>query len=261
MDRRNFLRSGMRGTCVLGTVAGVAAGAAGTAALAPKYLRPDPLPGTLSHAQAGEDLVLWQIAAGVLGIKHPTYMDIGAHHPVANNNTFLFYERGSRGVLVEPNPALHDMLTAVRPGDTLLRAGIGPTAQSTADYYIIGGSSDGQSNTFSRDEAMQLAERSGGRYSIEKVIKIPLLNINDVMREHWNAAPNVLSIDTEGYDLPILRSLDFKRFRPDVIVAETQEILARRLEVEILQFMARQGYEVRGGSFVNTVFVDRRHTV
>src|SRR5262249_59285673 len=97
-------------------------------------------------------------------------------------------------------------------------------------------------------------------YSIERVIKIPLLNINDVMRQHWNGAPNVLSVDAEGYDLPILRSLDFKRFRPDVIVAETQEILARRLELEILQFMAKQGYDVRGGSFVNTIFVDRRHT-
>ena len=255
MERRNFLRASV-GTAF---AVGAAAGAAGNAALAPKPPPPAPLPGNLSHAQAGEDLVLWQFAAGVLGIRHPTYMDVGAHHPVANNNTYLFYERGSRGVLVEPNPALHGLLAQVRPNDTLLRAGIGPTRQAEADYYIIGGVPDGQSNTFSKDEATQLVTRSAGRYNIERVIKVPLLNINDVMREQWNAAPNVLSIDTEGYDLPILRSLDFKRFRPDVIVAETQEILGRRLEVDILQFMARQGYEVRGGSFVNTVFVDRRH--
>ena len=81
----------------------------------------------------------------------------------------------------------------------------------------------------------------------------------DAPREQWNAAPNVLSVDTEGFDLPILRSIDFKRFRPDVIVAETGELGGHRLDVEILEFLVEQGYQVRGGSFVNTVFVDRRH--
>lgn len=259
MNRRKFLGSGVSSTFIVGAVAGAAAGAAGTIALAPKLLRPAPLPGRLSYAQVGEDLVLWHIAHDVLGIQQPTYMDIGAHHPVINNNTFLFYERGSRGVLVEPNPALQGVLAAVRPGDKLLGVGIGPTKQSEADYYIIGGSEDGQLNTFSRDEANELVTRSRGHYTIEKVIKIPLLNINDVMQQQWNAAPNVLSVDTEGFDLPILRSLDFKRFRPDVIVAETQELGGRIPNVEILEFMVQQGYQVRGGSFVNTVFVDRRH--
>jgi len=106
---------------------------------------------------------------------------------------------------------------------------------------------------------MQLVTRSSGRYRIETVIKVPLLNINDVMRQKWNAAPNVLSVDTEGFDLPILRSLDFKHLRPDVIVAETEELGGRQPQMEILEFMVQQGYQVRGGSFVNTVFVDRRH--
>lgn len=259
MQRRNFLRGGVSGAFALGAAAGAAGGAAGTVALAPKFLRPAPLPGKLSYAESGEDLVLWQIAAGVLRIEHPTYMDIGAHNPVINNNTYYFYERGARGVLVEPNPALHELLATVRPQDTLLRVGIGPAAESEADYYIIGGSEDGQLNTFSRDEAMELVDRSRGYYRIDRVIKVPLLNINDVMQKQWNAAPNVLSVDTEGYDLPILRSLDFKRFRPDVIVAETAEVGSRLPKVEILEFMVQQGYQVRGGSFINTVFIDRRH--
>ena len=259
MQRRNFLQGGVSGAFWLGAAGGAAAGATGTVALAPKFLRPAPLPGKLSYAESGEDLVLWQIASGVLRIENPTYMDIGAHHPVINNNTFFFYERGSRGVLVEPNPALHEVLSGVRPRDTLLRAGIGAGARSEADYYVIGGSEDGQLNTFSQEQATQLVARSQGHYRIERVIKVPLLNINDVMREQWNAAPNVLSVDTEGFDLPILRSMDFKRFRPDVIVAETQELGGRHINFELLKFVVDQGYEPRGGSFINTIFVDRRH--
>ena len=259
MERRKFLAKGVSGTFLLGAAAGAAAGVAGTVAVAPKFLRPQPLPGKLSYAQQGEDLALWEILHLVLRIEHPTYMDVGAHHPVFNNNTYYFYERGSRGVLVEPNPGLHDLLSQVRPHDVLVRAGIGVTAQAEADFYIIGGSEDGQLNTFSREQAEALVTRSRGHYSIAKVMKIPLLNINDLMRRHWNGPPNLLSLDTEGFDLPILRSLDFKRLRPDVVCVETVEIGGRRLLADIMQLMANNNYEIRGGSFINTIFVDRRH--
>jgi len=259
LERRKFLGKGVSGTFLLGAAAGAAAGVAGTVAVAPKFLRPQPLPGKLSYAQQGEDLALWEILHLVLRIEHPTYMDVGAHHPVFNNNTYYFYERGSRGVLVEPNPGLHGVLEQVRPHDVLVRAGIGVTAQAEADFYIIGGSEDGQLNTFSREQAETLVSRSNGKYRIDRVMKIPLLNINDLMRKHWNGPPNLLSLDTEGYDLPILRSLDFKRMRPDVICVETQEIGGRHVLTEIMELMAKNGYEVRGGSFVNTIFIDRRH--
>ena len=261
MERRKFLAKGVSGTFLLGAAAGAAAGVAGTVAVAPKFLRPQPLPGKLSYAQQGEDLALWEILHLVLRIEHPTYMDVGAHHPVFNNNTYYFYERGSRGVLVEPNPGLHGVLEQVRPHDVLVRAGIGVTAQAEADFYIIGGSEDGQLNTFSREQAEALVTRSRGHYSIAKVMKIPLLNINDLMRRHWNGPPNLLSLDTEGFDLPILRSLDFKRLRPDVVCVETVEIGGRRLLADIMQLMANNNYEIRGGSFINTIFVDRRHLV
>jgi len=259
LERRKFLAKGVSGTFLLGAAAGAAAGVAGTVAVAPKFLRPQPLPGKLSYAQQGEDLALWEILHLVLRIEHPTYMDVGAHHPVFNNNTYYFYERGSRGVLVEPNPGLHGVLEQVRPHDVLVRAGIGVTAQAEADFYIIGGSEDGQLNTFSREQAEALVTRSRGHYSIAKVMKIPLLNINDLMRRHWNGPPNLLSLDTEGFDLPILRSLDFKRLRPDVVCVETVEIGGRRLLADIMQLMANNNYEIRGGSFINTIFVDRRH--
>jgi FkbM family methyltransferase len=259
MERRKFLAKGLSSSFLIGAAGGAAAGVAGTVALAPKFLRPQALPGKLSYAQQGEDLAMWQILRLVLDIERPTYMDIGAHHPVVDNNTYYFYERGARGVLVEPNPALHSLLEQVRPQDALVRAGIGVTAQAEADFYIIGGSEDGQLNTFSPEQAKALVTRSKGRYSIERVLKIPLLGINELMRKHWNGPPNLLSLDTEGFDLPILRSLDFKRLRPDVICVESVEIGARRLLTDTLQLMAQNGYEARGGSFVNTIFIDRRH--
>ena len=256
MDRRSFLRTNVGGSFLLGVAGGAAAGAAAMGA----FQGPKARPGNTSHAQQGEDLVLWQIAYHALGIKNPTYLDIGANDPILTNNTYVFYQQGCRGVLVEPNPALWDSLATVRPGDVLLRAGIGPGVQREADFYVIGGTSHSLLNTFSKEDADNVVARSGGRFSIEKVVKLPLLDVNQVMQTHWSGPPTVLSLDTEGFELPILQSLDFKRYRPDVLCVDTLVFGTRRIKPEILKFMASKNYEVRGGSFVNTVFVDKRHT-
>ena len=50
---------------------------------------------------------------------------------------------------------------------------------------------------------------------------MPLLDINQVMAEHFHRAPAFLSVDTQGLELAILKSIDYGRFRPEVICAET----------------------------------------
>jgi hypothetical protein len=216
---------------------------------------PSPAPGTrgeTSFAQCGEDLAAFFII-GYLGLPKVTYMDVGAHDPVAINNTYFFYRRGYRGVLVEPNVEMCKKLRSVRPGDTTLEAGIGITAEREADYYLM---SDSAWNTFSKEEAEHMTRATGGAIKIEKVIKMPLLEINDVMAKHFGGAPTFLSIDAEGLHLAILKTIDYERFRPPIICVETLVAGTRQAIPEIQVFMTSQGYVDRGGSFVNTIFVD-----
>jgi FkbM family methyltransferase len=243
---------------LLAGLAGLAGGAPlGAAALhlhrrrqEPKW-KPRP-----SYAQQGEDIILWHIVAEVLR-RHPiSYLDIGAHHPVVNNNTYLFYERGHRGVLVEPNPALHEALATARPRDALLRAGIGVGKETEADYYVISG--DGQLNTFSKQVADEVHARSGGRHAVEGVIRMPLLDINEVMQKHFGGAPHLLSLDTEGFELPILRSLDFERLRPEVVCVDVLEFGTGRVRNAVAELLLEKNYVLRGATFVNAVFVDSR---
>ena len=49
-----------------------------------------------SYAEQGEDLILAKMVER-LRIERPTFIDIGAYHPVDANNTYLLYERGIRG--------------------------------------------------------------------------------------------------------------------------------------------------------------------
>jgi FkbM family methyltransferase len=210
--------------------------------------------GEESYSQAGEDLIV-RFFFLHQKIGNITYLDIGANEPVQLNNTYYYYLRGFRGVLVEPNRTLCQRLREKRPGDRVLEAGIGVTPTKEADYYIM---SHHSWNTFSREDADRHVRDGGGTVSIKEVIKMPLLNINDVIERYFQAAPTFLSVDTEGLDLAILKSLDYTRFRPKVICAETLVSSTTRSLPEIPEFMATQGYVARGGSFVNTIFVDSK---
>src|SRR5262245_28254872 len=116
-EKRSFFRLPRR-EFFFGGLAGLAAGKVLNWVQPIEWTHRDLPKGTkLSFAQYGEDLVASGLF-GTLNVKAPTYLDIGAYEPIDSNNTYLFYRRGARGVLVEPNVALTDKLKGTRPGDT-----------------------------------------------------------------------------------------------------------------------------------------------
>lgn len=217
--------------------------------------KPEPLyEGRRSFAQQGEDLILYNLLHDELKLESPTYLDIGAGDPVLSNNTYAIYCTGSRGVLVEPNPVLVEKLKAVRPGDVVVAAGVGLKGTTEADYYVI--RDRWPLNTFSLEDVAELRSQSS-KDPVEKVIRMPLIQINRLMTDHFQHAPDLLSIDVEGMDLAVLRSLDFRAHRPAAICAETKKPWMPHDSTPIARFLRRKGYVACAGSLYNTIFVDR----
>ncbi|MEX1369336.1 MAG: FkbM family methyltransferase, partial [Nannocystaceae bacterium] len=209
----------------------------------------------LSYAQQGEDLVLRAVFEH-LGITTPSYLDIGAFHPSISNNTFLLYVLGSRGVLVEPNPSMVALLQRARPGDTVLGVGVSIDERTEADYYVV--RDRPQLNTFSREQADRYVAESGAG-AIARTLRMPLRSIDSILQEHFaDAAPDLLSVDVEGLDLPLLQSLSWSRFRPAVICVETLIYGTARSREPIAEHLREHGYGPRAGTFVNTIFVDEQ---
>jgi hypothetical protein len=252
MNRKEFL------TGLAGAAIGAPLGAIGTLKLAEPEAPSSARHGRVSYSQAGEDVVAAYFF-GHFKIRDITYLDIGAWEPILINNTYHFYELGHRGVLVEPNVDMSEKLRATRPGDTVLVAGIGfgpPGAKELADYYVM---TNPSWSTFDKAEAEHQVQATKGRIAVKEVRKMPLLNINDVMAEHFKGkAPTYVSIDAEGLHFRILKSIDFERFRPPLICIETLISGESRTIAEIPEFMTAKGYVARGGSFVNTIFVDSK---
>lgn len=207
-----------------------------------------------TYAQFGEDLIVTSILAQ-LEINHPTYLDIGAHDAFEGSNTALLYQRGSRGVCVEPDPLLWKTLVRQRKGDICLNVGIGVGDGAEADFYLM---SHKGLNTFLKEEA-EKSQRYG--YRLEKILQVPLVSCNELMEKYFSPYPNFLSLDVEGLDLAVLQTLDFNRFHPEVVCVETIEFTqdnTGRKVTEILELMLAHRYFVYADTYLNTIFVERR---
>jgi FkbM family methyltransferase len=200
-----------------------------------------------SYAQEGEDLVLRRIFEDRPG---GFFVDVGAHHPRRFSNTYLFYRAGWRGINIEPNPDLTPLFGRERPRDVTLELGVSDVP-GVLTYYRF---NDGALNTF--DPALA-RERDGLRgYRIVGTAEVRVGRLDEILAEHLPAGTGIdfLSVDAEGHDLQVLRSNDWDRFRPEIVLAEALGTsLGDAAASPVHALMERQGYQLFGKT-VHTLF-------
>jgi FkbM family methyltransferase len=212
----------------------------------------------VSYSQNGEDLIIKDLFYK-LGVKKPTYLDIGANEPYYLSNTYLFYSKGCHGVCVEPNYYLYKKFKSQRKRDICINAGVAFDERTEADFYLFPKNANGL-GTFSKEEA-QFWETKGnsaiGKHRVEKILKVRLVNINDIIKQNFEGGPNLISLDVEGLDLKILQLLDFNTYKPEVLCVETLEYSENDREEKnqhIIDFLCTQGYFVYADTYINTIF-------
>ncbi len=206
-----------------------------------------------SYSQCGEDLIIQQLIV-VLGMKNFRYLDIGAHHPSYLSNTYFFYLLGASGVCVEPDPSLFQEFIKLRPRDRHLNCGVG-LVPGFADFFIM---STPTLNTFSSDEASRYV--ASGNHFISDQKKIEIQSVNQIIESNFVSCPNLVSLDIEGWDLIVLNSFDFDRYRPEIFCIETlsyTEDNSERKLTEIIEFMHQKDYVTYADTYINTIFVER----
>ena len=211
-----------------------------------------------SYSQSGEDIIISDLFTR-LQINKPSYLDIGANDPIALSNTYRLYTRGSHGVCVEPNPVLYKKLLRKRNRDICLNTGVAFDEQREAIYYTFPEKLHGL-NTFSRADA-EFWENTGtteiGRHKIEKKIKMPLISINEIIEKHLQPHPNLISIDVEGLDLQIIKTLDLGKYKPEVFCVETLQHSKNNTENknhELIDYLQNMGYFIYADTYINTIF-------
>ena len=181
---------------------------------------PSKFEGGSFHGEYYEDYVLSSVLDGVAS---GTYIDVGANHPIEFNVTALFYERGWHGITIEPNPDYIPLYAKLRPRDVHLNLGIA-SAGGTMTFYRItdppggdGTYASGGLSTF--DPAIAKQRRREGLNVRE--LMVPVTTLNDVLKQRPLEEITILSVDVEGFEKPVLESIDLRKHRPLVIVVES----------------------------------------
>ncbi|TXH53491.1 MAG: FkbM family methyltransferase, partial [Bacteroidia bacterium] len=130
------------------------------------------------------------------------YVDVGAFHPLQISNTQLFYNRGWRGINIEPNPDQFAFFPQYRPQDTNLNLAVG-NAGETLTYHCFNVPG---LNSFSQTHATDWANREG--FYITHTLQISTVTLAEILAQHLpkNQTIDFMSVDAEGWDLIILTS-------------------------------------------------------
>lgn len=198
------------------------------------------------YSQFGEDAIILKLLE-CLSIDKPNYLDIGAHHPISDSNTYLLYRKGARGVLVEANPELIEEIIRARPEDNVINIGIVDNKKSSMPFYILNIKG---CSTFSKEYADNAVNNNYAQ--IIKVINIKTKNINSIMKKYFKKkTPDFLSIDIENYDLVVLKSLDLKKYRPKIICIEVSSKEKTR------EYMSNNSYILWGCTYANDIYISK----
>jgi FkbM family methyltransferase len=208
----------------------------------------------VSYSQCGEDIIIRHIFS-MRNLKQFSYLDVGANQPFFLNNTALFYIKGCRGLNIEANSLLIKKFKSQRPSDINLNIGIGPE-EGILDFYVF---DDDTLSTFSTDEAKRLID---GGNKVERVEKIRILKLQQVLEEYLGGKlPDLFSIDVEGIDFEIIRSLDLSKSKPKVICAETVEYSREgtgKKRNDYIKYIVDQGYYLYADTNINSIFVEKK---
>ncbi|AFJ85142.1 FkbM family methyltransferase [Burkholderia vietnamiensis] len=168
----------------------------------------------VSYAQNFEDVMLWRALAKV---ERGFYIDVGASEPYADSVTAAFYERGWRGINIEPMSGPFGRLVEARPEDVNLEIAI-ENKRTAARYFAV----DGGNGISTGVKALADSYRDSN-WDVSQVT-VAVTKLSDVCEKYvGDRSIHFLKIDVEGSEREVLASADFDKFRPWIVLVEATE--------------------------------------
>jgi FkbM family methyltransferase len=169
------------------------------------------------------------------------FVDVGAHHPRCLSNTFALHRKGWCGVNIDLHRHNIALFNIVRPSDVNVCAAI---SSEERDLSLFEFAPISVYNTLSREDADTVKREKGLAYSIRTV---RTRTLDSVLAEHGFSDRQIdfLSVDVEGHDLEVLRSLDFDLHKPTLVCVELHEPDIRKIiDNPLYKFVTDRGYRL-----------------
>ncbi len=172
-------------------------------------------------------------------VDRPVFVKVGANDGVTGDpfGVSLLNNRQWRGVLVEPVPYCIDRLKRIYSDETrftIVKSAVGSTSGTATFYYVSEAAKDSlpdlpkwydQLGSFDRQHIVKHLNGTLEPFIVTASVKVEPLS--DILRLHNLSYVTLLHIDTEGFDLEVLKSLGLPALCPSWIMIEHKHLSAR----------------------------------
>jgi|LakMenE01Jun11ns_1017448.scaffolds.fasta_scaffold9948728_5 FkbM family methyltransferase len=198
----------------------------------------------ISFSKSGEDIQLKQL---LKVNRKGVYVDIGCWDPVKASNSYYFHLRGWKGICIDPNPKMKELFEKKRKTDIFVNKAIG-TNDEILTYYLL----EDQYSSMNTLDYSFIQQHHLEDKIVEKK-EVQTISLKSVLEQHISPGERIdfLDIDVEGFDLMVLASNDWEKFRPKVILIETDQSLSNDISSEITLFLSNHQYALIGKSVIN----------
>jgi hypothetical protein len=208
----------------------------------------------LSYSQCGEDLIVDFIFSAIEpGKITGSYIDIGAHHPLYLNNTYLFYRKGWSGINIDPIKENINLFNNKRPRDLNLCLGVGDITEEK-DFYVM------DPKTLSSFNKAYVDKCITHGHKLKRIDRVTFQSVKDFIK--YNRLSNdvdLLTIDTEESEWDAIKGFWDCGIFPKVIICESVEYSPRLnksiKERVIIDNILKYDYFVYADTYINTVFI------
>lgn len=179
-------------------------------------------------AQYGQDLYILRHV--LPDVKNGVFVDVGANHPIYLSNTYLLEKKGWTGLAIEP---LHDF-------DKIWHE------ERTTPYlhYVLGDEEktvqfgDCDAKSLSGVKGFVENKACGEVVFTEREQK----RLDTLLLEQGLLRIDLLSVDVEGYEINVLKGIDFSKIDIRCIILENDHSLFG--DTEIRSFLFARGYSL-----------------
>jgi FkbM family methyltransferase len=195
------------------------------------------------YSQNGQDQ--WLAQSVFYNRGNGSFVEIGAHDGVEFSNTYYFEkEKRWKGLCVEPVPSSYAKLKENRKC-TAVHAAISPT-EGTIPFLEINVPDDRADGVMLSGIASKYASEHVDRIQREvaqfegqaNTINVPSYHLQTLLDQNrLNVQIDYLSVDTEGSELDVLKTIDFSRTSISVISVENNYG-----DIEVRRFLESKGY-------------------
>lgn len=198
----------------------------------------------LSYSQYSEDLIIQCYFPK--GKCNGRYVDVGCHHPRRGSNTYGLYKRGWSGILIDLEECKVKANQMARRRDQIVLAAV----SDKEEWLDIYSDKNYSTNTTIKRQDDQDGKSLIGRIKTQTLTKI-------LKENHFPTQFELLSIDVEGVDFEVLKGLDLKVYRPEIICIENWKALCgldMLLASETHQYLRQQQYQLVALTGLSTIY-------